>query len=272
MRARASPTIFGSVATSKLNMPDMEPVHPGLAVQTPFTRARFRKSGEERAAAGAAYVTEWLRRQYGETSEPERQGDLRTWTVSPLTTQPFTITIAELALTQSYFQLGAWLGLIAEDARENPPTPPACYHVGPHGVLGVRHMNTVEFEAFGQIIRCERHGAGRNAKWTIAVDDAPRDQTFPADPEDLRDDVAQAALLLLCEARQIRIPEPPWQWSVIGALGREWWIRLGPGDPATGSARTLHLRDTVTGQEERMPWPDDAAPPRAGQLRRLVGG
>jgi hypothetical protein len=263
------------VDSVEVRMPEMQPAqpaHPGLMLQTPFTRHKLRRVADERVAAGASYVTEWLRRQYGEASDPEPRGEYKVWSVAPLTTQRFSICVAELALAQSYFQLGGWLGLIAEDARENAPSSPACYHLGQHGVLGVRGMNSVEFEAFGQVVRCERHATDAGSNWSLSVDGIPKGQPFPASPDDLRDDVAQRALLLLCDRRLIRVPESPWQWSVIGDLGREWWVRLSVGDPGMHSGRQLVMRDTVSGLEERMPWPDDVAPPRAGQLRRFVGG
>jgi len=253
-------------------MPDIESAHAAMALETPLNRNKSKAATDARVNAGAAYVTEWLRRQYGETSEPERDESGVVWNVAPLTTHRFSIGLSELALAQSYFQLGGWLGLIAEDARENAPVPPACYQVSEHGVLGVRGMNVVEFEAFGQVVRCERLAGASGETWSLSADGTARGVRFPARPDDLRDDVAQRALLLLCESNLIRIPDAPWQWSVIGGLGREWWVRLTPGDASLVVARELVLRDTVSGQEERMPWPDDVAPPRAGQLRRLVGG
>jgi hypothetical protein len=253
-------------------MPDIESVHPGMTLRSPFNRNKAKTAADARVSAGAAFVTDWLRRQYGEASDPEAVEGGAIWSVAPLTMHRFSINLSELALAQSYFQLGGWLGLISEDARERAPVPPAYYQVGEHGVLGVRGMTVVEFEAFGQVIRCERLAGPAGPVWSIFADGSPRGVPFAATPDDLRDDVAQRALLMLCESKLIRIPDSPWQWSVIGGLGREWWVRLTTGDPSLVAARELVLRDTVSGQEERMPWPDDVAPPRAGQLRRLVGG
>lgn len=135
-------------------------------------------------------------------------------------------------------------------------------------------MVAVEFELLGQVVRCERQRVdGASGAWTVVVDGAVHGPAFLAADDDDRDDVIRRAAAWLHENRAIRVPDPPWQWSVMDRDGREWWARLTTPYEFSGPllGRELILRDCIAGVEERIPWPETLPPPRAAELRRMLG-
>lgn len=252
-------------------MPEGDVMMRVPAIGSVFERRSSALPAQSRVVAGSAFVTAWLRARYAEVEEARQRAEVRGWIVKPAgLAGRFEIWMAELALAQSYAQLTEWLGLVAEDAVQSAPVPPARYWVGERGELGVRGMNAVELEAYGQRIRCERHTGPEGSAWAVSVDGVHRGLPFPATPSDMRDDVAQRALLLLCHEKLIRIPDAPWQWSVLDESGREWWGRVVGWEG--GEGRKLLIRAADDPAEREHPWPEHRGLPTSADLRELLFG
>jgi hypothetical protein len=71
---------------------------------------------------------------------------------------------------------------------------------------------------------------------------------------------------LLSRTQQLRVPEAPWQWSVLDGRGREWWGRLRQEH----KGRFLLLQRVGDAREHRLPWAEGMSPPASTDLRRLV--
>lgn len=243
------------------------------------------KAGTVTMTQGAGVVTGFLRAHFGagNVSVERIAGDEMRWAI----VQPgagFELVATVEALRADRHRIERLLtGLVAE-ASVAELVPPAHYHLSAAGIT-IRGMAEVTFERFGQRIRCwieERAqseaaatAGGENRLWFVSLDGQPIGPLMQADADDVRDDVAQRALADLKARGVLRIPELPWQWSVLDAGGAEWWGRLTPhweSDGAEPAARQLVLRARATGVEKRLDWPDPVQAPDGELLRRLIDG
>jgi len=83
-------------------------------------------------AAGAAFVTYWLRGRYGAATELEAAGRHRRWRVDPVSTgrpagPPFELHFEVESLGSDLGHLRQWLESVAEDASRVAPDLPGHY-------------------------------------------------------------------------------------------------------------------------------------------------
>lgn len=230
---------------------------------------------EPRHAAGASFVTQWLNGRFDAANRVEVQDQHYIWPVEPPGRPRFVICVEEAALLESFARIREWLDRIADDATDRPPKPPAYYHISEHGHLAIRGMSDVEFEYCGQRIRCERRPDPTGSKWWVTVDGRECGAAFRARPFDSQQEVARRAVAWLRDRAAVRVPDPPWQWSVLDQGGREWWIRLTTvfdRDHDRSRGRQLVLRDRVRGRELRQAWPESIPAPAGPELRAMVAG
>ncbi len=234
--------------------------------------------------AGADIVTALLGLHYGArsvTSSRSRRGFME-WMVRRAVDRDFCIVFTDEALMAGQQRIGRWLDAIQDDALNDAPVPPAYYHVSPHRI-SVRGMKEVKFETYGQRIRClidrgplegwNGAASGEGERWRVELDGVDVGPLMPAEPSDSREDVAERAVALLKANDELRVPDPPWQWSVLDASGAEWWARITPPwepDDHDDAPCQLVLRSVRTGRERRVVWDDPVSVPSAEQLKRLV--
>ena len=233
---------------------------------------------------GAGVVTGFLRSHFGalDVSAERVEGGLMRWCVGQPEGGGFELVTTDELLRAARHTIEHRLEMLVEDALTAAPAPPAYYHLCVEG-LTIRGMSEVVFEGHGQRIRCwievgplagaDAGGASAQARrWCVELDGAPAGVLMRAEASDSRDDVAERAVAFLKSQRVLRIPDPPWQWSVLDAGGSEWWARLTPpwhAERDEPQDRQLVLREQATGQERRVPWGAGKAPD-ADALRRLL--
>jgi len=234
--------------------------------------------------SGTDFVTAMLELHYGSRSvtvSRSRRG-LMEWTVRRAVDRDFILVFTDDALMAGQPRIERWLDVIQDDGMCGVPVPPAYYHVSPHRI-SVRGMREVQFESYGQLVRCRieqgpleaRDGSasGEGERWRVELDGVDVGPLMPAEPSDSREDVTDRAVALLKANADLRVPEPPWQWSILDAAGAEWWGRITPPwEPEVHEdpARLVVLRSVETGRERRVAWGDPARSPTAEDLKRLV--
>ncbi|MGD8279467.1 MAG: hypothetical protein PVH00_15620 [Gemmatimonadota bacterium] len=233
---------------------------------------------------GADVVTTSLELHYGARSVTVSRSPrgLMEWIVRRPVDRDFSVVLTDDALLAGQYRIERWLDVIRDDAMCDAPVPPAYYHVSPHRI-SVRGMREVRFETYGQRIRCRieqgplggRNGSpsGEGERWRVELDGVDVGPLMPAEPSDSREDVTERAVALLKASNDLRVPDPPWQWSILDASGTEWWGRITPPwDPedADDPVRQLVLRSVPTGRERRLVWDDPARKPSAEELQRLL--
>jgi hypothetical protein len=204
------------------------------------------------------------------------------WTVRRAVDRDFAVVFTDEALNAGQRRIERWLDVIQDDALVDAPQLPAHYHVSPHRI-SVRGMSELKFETYGQRIRCwidrgprvDETGvvSGEGEHWRVELDGHDVGPLMPAEPSDSREDVTERAVAFLKAHDALRIPEPPWQWSVLDSSGAEWWARLTPPwdpDGHEDPARQLVLRSTLSGGERRIAWDDPTRSPTAAELKRMV--
>jgi hypothetical protein len=233
---------------------------------------------------GAGVVTGFLRSHFGalDVSAERVEGGLMRWCVGQPEQRGFELVATDELLRAAHNTIERWLAALVEDVMAGAPAPPAYYHLSVEG-LTVRGISEVVLESHGQRIRCwidigplaGAAGGGAAAptrRWCVELDGAQAGVLMRAEASDSRDDVAERAVAFLKSQGALRVPDPPWQWSVLDAGGGEWWARLTPpwhAERGESQDRQLVLRERATGRERRVPWAEGKAPD-ADALRRLL--
>jgi len=215
--------------------------------------------------AGAGYVHARLVLRFGVGIEHVGVVDrgAYVWWVRRSGRPSFLIRFTRAALVAPKAQLDVWVDSLAEDARDAAPAAGGFYVVDVDGIKAMG-MDDFEFEKHGQLVHLYID-LGPPRVWRMEVDATDRGVLMPAGPQDVRDDVARRAVEALTVSGHIRVPTPPWLWSVLDTQGREWWGRLD-GD---GAGRRLVLMEVGTNREHRLAWMEER-PPGAAMLRQLV--
>lgn len=226
----------------------------------------------------AAAVTHWLRARFTGVEGPRAVPGRLAWDIAPGgEREPFQIRISFESLQTSIAAIRESLGFITFDARTHAPATPGFYDVTPAGVA-VLGMSEFNFELYGQEIRCYRDpeteaggeapaGTGA-AVWRVEHEGVARPATMPAGMRDTREAVTAWATQAILADGSLRVPDPPWSWSIrVG--GAEWWARLETPNLAV---RVLLLRERARGEEHRVPWPADRQAPSRRELVRALEG
>ena len=226
--------------------------------------------------ASAAGVSERLRAHYGAYAvrELEPLGEVHRWRIQPRGRPAFDIRFTEHSLLAGPEAVARWLGVITQDSQVDAPAPPG-YYLVQIARVSVRGMDIVTFEAYGQAVRCRIDKRAGDNLWRVEVDGHDRGDYMPWSPDDDRENIAAAAREYLERNRLFRIPEPPWEWSVLDERGREVWARMtSPQAPGWSeeAGRELILRDRITARQRRIPWEEGLRAPAAAELRQLLGG
>jgi hypothetical protein len=219
-------------------------------------------------------VEQWFREFVGEPIESRATHDGREWCIriEHRSDQPLLVQVTKAALDLDRAELLGLLAGLAHDARTTPPEPPGHYLVTIDGV-SVRGMIRFAWEAYGQSIRCficSRVAKGENEpdpqEWRVSVDYADRGAVPGASSADDRKTIMRLAIAHLERVGGIRIPQPPWSWSVIDAGDVEWWGRL----ESTDTGDRLLLSNRSNRREYNIAWDSALRAPTAAELRTLV--
>lgn len=236
--------------------------------------------------SGADIVTALLQLRYGARSvtASRSQRGFMEWTVGLGADHDICVVFTDEALLAGQQRIERWLDVIRDEASSDGPAAPAYYHVSPHRI-SVRGMREVRYEMYGQCIHCRiergpldgRNGiaSGEGERWHVELDGRDVGPLMAAEPADSSEDVAERAVALLKANAELRVPDPPWQWSVLDADGAEWWGRITPPwEPESNedAPRQVILRSVQTGRERRVVWDVPARTPTAEELKRLARG
>ena len=224
--------------------------------------------------ASAADVSERLRAHYGPHGVRELVplGELRRWRIMPPGRSAFDVRFTEQSLLAGPEAIERWLRIITLDARTDAPALPG-YSLVQAARVSVRGMDVVNFEKHGQAVRCRTDKSAGEGLWRAEVDGHDRGDFMPRSTDDERENVAEKAVEYLERNRLFRIPEPPWQWSVLDDRGSEVWARVtSPREPGWSeeAGRELIFRDRVTGRQPRIPWEEGLRVPTAAELKELL--
>lgn len=219
--------------------------------------------------AGAGYVTQRLRLKYGDVQYAGNQRTLHVWRIRIATGRTLVVRFANAALAGSRTQIDEWIAGVTEPSRFRELPVGAYYHVSPGGIH-VMGVDEIGFEKHGQVIRCVID-PGPPPVWRLSVDGADRGASLAVDPDQAQDEVARMSVEWLYVNGHLRVPPPPWSWSVVDASGDEWWVRLElEGGPGTRPGRSLVLFERRTERQHRVGWDLATSEPSARELRDVI--
>jgi hypothetical protein len=224
----------------------------------------------DRALAGAAYVTMRLGVRYRDMAYAGNQRTLHVWRIRPGTGKVVVVRFANAVLSAERARLDAWIAALQESARLRDLPPGAYLHVSPDGVQ-VLGSDEIVFEKHGQVVHCIVD-PGPPPEWRVSVDGADCGTAGRVHPDEAQDEVAHRMAEWLFVNGHLRVPPPPWSWSVLSGSGDEWWVRLEvTGADGIRSCRELVLFDRLAEREHRVQWDSAAFEPGRAELRSLIG-
>ena len=210
-----------------------------------------------------------LHLMYRDVEYAGNQRSLHVWRIRAVSGKTLVVRFANGALVASRTEVDGWIAAILERSRRELP-PGAYYQVLPDGIH-VMGVDEIRFEHCGQLVHCVVE-SGTAPVWRLSVDGRDCGAVLRADPEQAQDEVARMAVDWLYVNGHLRVPPPPWSWSVRDRTGSEWWVRveLGSERESRGAGRTLVLFEPRSDREHRMSWDSPAMTPSARELREVI--